>query len=124
VKKSQKDKLETLLTGSISTETEDFLPTEEETNALIEGLMEKLLGSKWFEEELIEISKKPITMLLPQGQKKRFMLYSPVLGMYRDVGAPIEAIVIEESNGRETLCTINNVPYLVPDEYLVNVGYN
>ena len=82
------------------------------------------MESQLLTQELEELASKPITMLLPQGDKKRFFLFSPVLNMYRDVGAPVEVTVMEESNGKETLCVINNVPYLVPDKYLKNVGYN
>ena len=77
-----------------------------------------------FEDELRDLGSKPITMLLPIGEKKTFFLFSPVLQAYRSVSAPIEAKVVEESNGQETLCIINNIMFLVPDDYLVNVGYN
>ena len=33
-------------------------------------------------------------------------------------------IVVEKSNGRETLCLINNIPYMVPDKHLKEVGFN
>ena len=86
--------------------------------------MEQLFDSQFLNNELEELALIPITMLLPQGDKERFFLFSPILNMYKYVVAPVEAIVVEESNGKETLCIIHNVPYLVPDKYLKNVGYN
>ena len=125
VKKSKKETIKTVVTGSKGVEIEEINPSETpEASQLVEALMEKLMESQFLREELEEIASKPITMLLPQGDKKRFFLFSPVLNMYRDVGAPIEVTVVEESNGKETLCIINNVPYLVPDHYLKEVGYN
>ena len=113
VKKFKKDNIKSPVTGSKAVEIEELNPSNDETTQkLVEVLMDKLMDTKLFEDEL------------PQGDKKRFFLFSPALNMYRDVGSPVEATVIEESNGRQTLCIINNVPYLVPDEYLKNVGYN
>ena len=63
-------------------------------------------------------------MLLPYNGKDSFYLYSPTLQSFNYIKAPIEAVVIEESNGRETMCLIHNVPYMVPDKYLKDVGYN
>ena len=124
MKKFKKNNIRNSISGSKGVDIEEIDPSSAETDKLIETLMQTLMGSQMFEEELKALADKPITMLLPQGDKKRFFLFSPVLNMYRDVGAPVEVTVMEESNGKETLCLINNVPYLVPNEYLKNVGYN
>jgi hypothetical protein len=125
VKKFKKEGVKTFVSGSKTVEVKEVdFETEPETTELVEALMEKLMETQFFKNELEELASKPITMLLPQGDKKRFFLFSPVLNIYRGVGAPVEANVIEESNGMETLCMINNVLYLVPDKYLKEVGYN
>ena len=124
MKKFKKNNIRNSISGSKGVDIEEIDASSAETDKLIETLMQTLMGSQMFEEELKALADKPITMLLPQGDKKRFFLFSPVLNMYRDVGAPVEVTVMEESNGKETLCLINNVPYLVPNEYLKNVGYN
>ena len=112
------------VTGSSDIEEKAVSDDLSVTNDLVETLMEKLLESSLIEEELIKIADKPITMLLPIDEKKTFFLFSPALQSFRSVRAPVEAIIIEESNGRETLCIINNIPFMVPDAYLTNVGYN
>ena len=123
MKKSQKD-IQTPVTGSNSAEIDNESDSKEGAESLLDVLMDRLMETQMFEDELVALSEKPITMLMPRGDKKRFFLFSPVLNIYRDVGSPTEAIIIEESNGKETLCIINNIPFLVPDEYLINVGYN
>jgi len=125
VKKYQKDNIETQVSGSNSTiATDENNLTEESSQSLLDMLVEKLMATQVFEDELTEISKKPITMLMPQNNRKRFFLYSPVLNLFKDVGAPVEAIILEEYGETETLCMINNIVYVVPTKYLKDVGYN
>ena len=130
MKKSKKDNIKNVVTGSKSVEYDEHSITAtheietHESHALVESLMEQLFDSQFLNNELEELALIPITMLLPQGDKERFFLFSPILNMYKYVVTPVEAIVVEESNGKETLCIIHNVPYLVPDKYLKNVGYN
>jgi hypothetical protein len=125
VKKSQKDDINTSVSGSVDIDLNETNAFEESaTQSLLDTLMQKIMDTQMFEDELRDLGSKPITMLLPIGEKKTFFLFSPVLQTYRSVNAPIEAKVVEESNGRETLCIINNIMFLVPDDYLVNVGYN
>ena len=126
MKKSQKETIDTPVSGSVSYDKKEptSLDLEGNNQNLLEALVEKLLASQWIEEELIQLADKPITMLIPSNSSKRVFLFSPALGCYRDVAAPVEAMVIEESNGKETLCLINNIPYMVPDKYLKEVGFN
>ncbi len=125
MKKSQKDDINTSVSGSVDIDLNETNAFEESaTQSLLDTLMQKIMDTQMFEDELRDLGSKPITMLLPIGEKKTFFLFSPVLQTYRSVNAPIEAKVVEESNGRETLCIINNIMFLVPDDYLVNVGYN
>ena len=126
MKKSLKGTINTPVTGSANLENTETINLDLEDNSqnLIETLVEKLLASQWIEEELIQLADKPITMLIPNNGSKRVFLFSPALSCYRDVAAPVEAIVVEKSNGRETLCLINNIPYMVPDKHLKEVGFN
>lgn len=124
MKKFQKD-IQSHVTGSESSNADEISDLDDaETNALLESLMQKLMDAQFFEEELISLAEKPITMLLPQGDRKRFYLFCPTLNMYRDVVAPVEAVVIDKTGEDETLCIINNVTYVVPNKYLTEVGYN
>ena len=123
MKKYQKETLNLPITGSDISDVENTMK-DVDVEKEINNLMEKLLNTQLFEDELIELSKNPITMLLPIGDQKRFFLFSPVLNTYRSVSAPVEVIVMEKSNGKETLGLINNVVYLIPDHYLKDVGYN
>ena len=125
MKKFQKDDINTSVSGSVDIDLNETNAFEESaTQSLLDTLMQKIMDTQMFEDELRDLGSKPITMLLPIGEKKTFFLFSPVLQAYRSVSAPIEAKVVEESNGQETLCIINNIMFLVPDDYLVNVGYN
>ena len=99
------------------------MPDPEERTKSVSEIMEDILGSGIF-QETFESLCQPITMLLPHEGKESFYLYSPTQQSFRLIKAPTEAIVIEESNGRETMCLIHNIPFMVPDEYLKNVGYN
>ncbi len=125
MKKSKKDIIEMPLSGSDSTAVslEEELTGEEREN-MIENIMDQLLGSSFFQETFEKLASQPITMLLPYEGRNVFYLYSPTLQCFKSIKAPTEAIVIEDSNGRETMCLIHNVPYMVPDKYLKNVGYN
>jgi len=127
VKKSKKDNIEQKSDESKSVEIEEIDPFEElekeEREKVIADLMDQILSSDIFHETFDKLSK-PITMLLPFEGKNQFYFFSPTLQIFRMVRAPTEAIVIEESKGGETLCLIHDVPYMVPDKYLKNVGYN
>ena len=124
MKKSQKD-IQSHVTGSESSNVDELSGLgDAETNELLESLMQKLMATQFFEDELISLAEKPITMLLPQGDRKRFYLFCPTLNMYRDVVAPVEAVVIDKMGEDESICVINNITYVVPNKYLTEVGYN
>ena len=124
MKKSKKDIIKTPLSGSEGVDIEEIDPFEEaEREIVVADLMEQILSSELFKDTFEKLSQ-PITMLLPYEGRDNFYLYSPTLQSFKLVKAPTEAIVIEESNGKETMCIIHNVPYMVPDKYLKNVGYN
>jgi hypothetical protein len=124
VKKSKKDNTKDETIESKSVEIDEIDPLEEtEREKVVADLMDQILSSDLFQETFERLSK-PITMLLPHEGKNAFYFFSPTLQTFRLVRAPTEVTVIEESKGGETLCIIHNVPYLVPDKYLKNVGYN
>ena len=124
MKKSKKDIIETPLSGSEGVEIKEIEPFDEaERESVVADLMEQILSSEFFKDTFEKLSQ-PITMLLPYEGKDTFFLYSPTLQSFKLIKAPTEAIVVEESNGKETMCIIHNVPYMVPDKYLKNVGYN
>jgi len=123
VKKFKKDKKPLEEHESQSVDVDEEL-TQEEKEKMIEEIMDKLMNASVFQETFEKLAAQPITMLLPFEGKDSFYLFSPVTQSFRLIKAPTEATVIEESNGRETLCLIHNVAYLVPDKYLKNVGYN
>ena len=120
--KLKKDTIETPLSGSASAEGEEL--TEEERENMVEEIMSKIMDVPFFQETFEKLAEQPITMLLPFEGRDSFYLYNPTLQSFRMIKAPVEAFVIEESNGRETLCLIHNKTYMVPDKYLKNVGYN
>jgi hypothetical protein len=125
VKKSKKNIIETPISGSESNELfPDEELTDEERESMVEEIMEKLMNASFFQETFEKLAAQPITMLLPYEDRDSFYLFSPTTQSFRFIKAPTEAIVIEASNGRETLCLIHDVPYMVPDKYLKNVGYN
>ena len=122
MKKSKKDIVETSLSGSDITSGEEL--TEEERESMVEEIMTKLMDAPLFQETFEKLAAQPITMLLPYEGNDTFYLFNPTLQSFKLIKAPTEAVVIEESNGRETLCIIHNKTYMVPDKYLKNVGYN
>lgn len=125
VKKYKKDDIQTAVTGSRAVEIDEINPFEEkEREQMIETLMNKIMDIDFFKETFEQLASQPITMLTPYEGNNAFYLFSPTLQTHHMVRAPTEAVPIEESNGKETLCLIHNVPYLVPDEYLKTVGYN
>jgi len=88
-------------------------------------LMEALLNTSMFEEELTKMAASPIMMLMPEGENKQFYLFSPSLSTYRFVKAPVEVIPIDGiSDEAETLCLINNIVYSIPNKNIVDVGWN
>lgn len=125
MKKSKKDIIETPTPESESNElySEEEL-TEEERETMIEEIMTKIMDAPIFQKTFEKLADQPITMLLPYKGEDTFYLYNPIVQSFSLIKAPIEAVVVEESNGRETLCLIHNKTYLVPDKYLKNVGYN
>ena len=124
MKKFKKYNIKNILSGSEGVELNEAKPFDEaERERAISELMDQILSSDLFQETFEKLSKT-ITMLLPYNGKDSFYLYSPTLQSFNYIKAPIEAVVIEESNGRETMCLIHNVPYMVPDKYLKDVGYN
>ena len=122
MKKLKKDIVETSLSGSDITSGEEL--TEEERESMVEEIMTKLMDAPLFQETFEKLAAQPITMLLPYKGNDTFYLFNPTLQNFKLIKAPTEAVVIEESNGRETLCLIHNKTYMVPDKYLKNVGYN
>ena len=82
------------------------------------------MDTAFFQDTFERLAAEPITMLIPIKEKDSFYLFSPQTQSFNLIKAPTEVVVMEESNGRETLCLIHNVPYMVPDAYLKNVGYN
>ena len=125
MKKSKKDIIEPPVTGSESNELySDEELTEEEREDMVAEIMTKLMDAPIFQETFKRLASQPITMLLPYEGKDTFYLYNPTLQSFKLIKAPTEAVVMEESNGRETLCLIHNKTYMVPDKYLKNVGYN
>jgi len=124
VKKFKKHNIKNILSGSEGVEIDEIDPhDEEERERIVADLMDQILSSDLFQETFEQLSK-PITMLLPYNGKNSFYLYSPTLQSFNYIKAPTEAVIIEESNGSETMCLIHNVPYMVPDKYLKDVGYN
>lgn len=124
MKKFKKHNIKNILSGSEGVEIDEIDPLdEEERERLVADLMDQILSSDLFQETFEQLSK-PITMLLPYNGKNSFYLYSPTLQSFNYIKAPTEAVIIEESNGSETMCLIHNVPYMVPDKYLKDVGYN
>jgi hypothetical protein len=125
VKKLKKDDIETPLSGSDSTELyADEELTEEERSNMVDEIMSRIMDVPFFQETFEKLADKPITMLLPFEGRDSFYLYNPTLQSFKMIKAPVEAVVVEESNGRERLCLIHNKTYMVPDKYLKNVGYN
>ncbi len=122
VKKSKKDIVKTPLSGSDSAPDEEL--TEEERENMVDEIMSKIMDISFFQETFEKLAAQPITMLLPYEGNDTFYLFNPTLQSFKLIKAPTEAVVVGESNGRETLCLIHNVPYMVPDKYLKNVGYN
>ncbi len=124
MKKFKKHNIKNILSGSEGVEIDEIDPhDEEERERIVADLMDQILSSDLFQETFEQLSK-PITMLLPYNGKNSFYLYSPTLQSFNYIKAPTEAVIIEESNGSETMCLIHNVPYMVPDKYLKDVGYN
>ena len=122
VKKSKKKIIKTTLSGSESISDEQL--TDEDRRNIIEDAMFKIMDAPFFQETFEKLAAQPITMLLPYNGNNTFYLFNPTLQSFKLIKAPTEAVVIEESNGRETLCLIHNKTYMVPDKYLKNVGYN
>ena len=95
---------------------------------MLKFLLDQTSVSPTKSETFLEMVSLPCHFSLEESniasEKNAFYFFSPTLQTFRLVRAPIEAIVIEESREGETLCMIHNVPYLVPDKYLKNVGYN
>ena len=120
MKKSKKDIIEKPEDDTAENEELD----KAERESMIDAIMEHILSESVFKETFEKMAAQPITMLLPHKGRNSFYLYSPITQSFRFVKAPTEATVIEASNGKETMCLIHNVPYMVPDKYLKNVGYN
>jgi hypothetical protein len=124
VKKSKKDNIKTILSGSDPSKIDVDMLDEKRTDNLIESLMDRIMSSEFFHDTFEKLANQEITMLVPYEGRDTFYLFSPITQSFRMITAPTEAIVLEESRGDETLCLIHDVPYSVPNKYLKNVGYN
>lgn len=118
-----KDLANQILSGSLTSETEETTVTEAEEYST-QAILDSVIESEWIESQLVKNNIPYYLLLDPDSDSQHFWILNALERIMTKMPSGSELIPMEKPGSGKTYCMIGDCMFLIPDNLIQYVGWN